>query len=87
MCDQVAEKQDDLVVAQEERLLLLRKLCQLQGEIDPPSFYAKSQLGNSGSPIPHSDTVTLKKSSKKRNSIDIPGNHRLNTLLLILMKK
>lgn len=35
LCDQVAQMQENLMLMKEERLFLLRKLCQQQGEIDP----------------------------------------------------
>lgn len=76
MCDQVAQMQENLVVVKEERLMLLKKLCQVQGEIDPASLLAKSQMGSSSSPSANSDSFTPKKSIKKRNSVvDASGNY------------
>ena len=69
--------QENLVIVKEERVALLRKLCQLQGEIDPASFLAKSQMGSSSSPTSNSETLTPKKNVKKRNSIEIPGTYYL----------
>lgn len=68
LCDEVSRMQENLVVVKEERLMLLKRLCQVQGEIDPALLCAKS-----GSPGPNSDTVTSKKSVKKRNSIETNG--------------
>jgi hypothetical protein len=70
--------QENLVIVKDERLMLLRKLCQLQGEIDPATFLAKSQMGATGSPVQNSDIFTPKKNIKKRNSVETPGiNYRL----------
>ncbi|OXU31590.1 hypothetical protein TSAR_010252 [Trichomalopsis sarcophagae] len=71
LCDQVAQMQENLVVVKEERLMLLKRLCQLQGEIDPATLLAKSQ-GTSSSPVPTSDAFTPKKNVKKRNSVETP---------------
>ncbi|XP_058804049.1 transforming growth factor beta regulator 1 [Phymastichus coffea] len=71
LCDQVSEVQDNLVSAKKERLMLLKRLCQLQGEMDPSSLLTKSQMGSSSSPVPNSDAFLSKKSIKKRNNIEI----------------
>ncbi|XP_011692076.1 PREDICTED: transforming growth factor beta regulator 1 isoform X2 [Wasmannia auropunctata] len=44
LCDQVAHMQENLMVVKEERLFLLRKLCQQQGEVESNSTsLARSQ--------------------------------------------
>ncbi|KAJ8680228.1 hypothetical protein QAD02_016015 [Eretmocerus hayati] len=71
LCDQVAEMQNNLVTVKEERIMLLKKLCQLQGETDPPAFAAKSQMGSSSSSAPNPDTPPPKKVSvKKRTTVE-----------------
>lgn len=72
--------QENLVVVKEERLMLLKRLCQLQGEIDPATLLAKSQ-GTSSSPVPTSDLFTPKKNVKKRNSVETPGMDYLFRLI------
>lgn len=84
MCDQVAQMQDNLVVVKEERLFLLRKLCQIQGDQDS-SISSKNSSNNSknstnisktlsnvnqlNSTVPNTDgTVVPKKRAKKRCS-------------------
>lgn len=65
--------QEKLIVVKDERLMLLKKLCHLQGEIDPAALLAKSQMGSGSSPIPNPDGFTPKKSIKKRSSVETPG--------------
>lgn len=77
LCDQVAQMQGNLIHAKEERLMLLRRLCQVQGEIDPAAFVAKSQMGSSGSPVPNADPFTPKKNLKKRSNSETPGIYDL----------
>ncbi|XP_014204535.1 transforming growth factor beta regulator 1 [Copidosoma floridanum] len=72
LCDEVSRMQENLVVVKEERLMLLRRLCQLQGEVDLGTLCAKSQMGSSSSPVANSDTHTPKKSAKKRSSVETP---------------
>lgn len=74
LCDQVSQVQDNLIAAKKERLTLLKRLCQLQGEIDPSTSLSKSQVGSASSPVPNCDTVLPKKSIKKRNSVETPGS-------------
>ena len=66
--------QENLILVKEERLLLLRKLCQQQGEVDPNSVLPRSQSYINSPPI-NIDIITPKKSSKKRNSTDVSGMH------------
>lgn len=61
--------QENLVIVKKERLFFLKKLYQVQGEIDPASLLAKSQMGCASSPSPNSDMFTPKKNIKKRNSV------------------
>ncbi|XP_074099574.1 transforming growth factor beta regulator 1-like [Cotesia typhae] len=65
LCDQVAQTQENLVIVKEERLYLLKKLTQFQGEFsDGPPPGKTNNLNASMS----CEGVTKK--SKKRNSID-----------------
>lgn len=70
LCDQVAQMQENLVTVKEERLFLLRKLCQQQGEVDPAVAVARTQQNNLPVPAFNVESVTPKKSAKKRNSVD-----------------
>lgn len=65
LCDQVAQMQENLVVVKEERLFLLRKLCQLQGEMETVTMAQKMSSNHSGSSA--SDGVFKKSSSKKKS--------------------
>lgn len=69
LCDQVAQMQENLILVKDERLFLLRKLCQQQGEVDANSVLSKQTNFNSSAV--NIDGVTPKKSSKKRNSTDV----------------
>lgn len=71
--------QENLILVKDERLFLLRKLCQQQGEIDANSVLSKQSNFNSSAV--NIDGVTPKKSSKKRNSTDVSGN--LSRLIII----
>lgn len=73
LCDQVAHMQENLMIVKEERLFLLRKLYQQQGEIESNSTVARSQSNNVNSQSFNSDYVTPKKTVKKRTSIDGSG--------------
>ncbi|XP_020278835.1 transforming growth factor beta regulator 1 [Pseudomyrmex gracilis] len=70
LCDQVAHMQENLMIVKEERLFLLRKLYQQQGEIESNSTVARSQSNNVNSQSFNPDYVTPKKTVKKRTSID-----------------
>lgn len=70
LCDQVAQMQENLMLMKEERLFLLRKLCQQQGEIDPGTMMARSQSNNLNPPSFNSECSTPKKTVKKRISMD-----------------
>ncbi|XP_066590083.1 transforming growth factor beta regulator 1 [Prorops nasuta] len=70
LCDQVAHMQENLMVVKEERLFLLRKLCQQQGEGDPATLLAKAQSNNINTPNFNMEGITPKKSVKKRNSTE-----------------
>ncbi|XP_043261048.1 transforming growth factor beta regulator 1 [Colletes gigas] len=70
LCDQVAQMQENLVLVKEERLFLLRKLCQQQGDIDPSTVTARSQSNSINSIAFNSECSTPKKTAKKRVSTD-----------------
>ncbi|XP_029050102.1 transforming growth factor beta regulator 1 [Osmia bicornis bicornis] len=70
LCDQVAQMQENLMLVKEERLFLLRKLCQQQGDIDPSSMVARSQSNNINSGSFNTECSTPKKTAKKRVSTD-----------------
>lgn len=70
LCDQVAQMQENLMLMKEERLFLLRKLCQQQGEIDPATLIARSQSNNINSGPYNPECSTPKKTVKKRISTD-----------------
>ncbi|XP_034949262.1 transforming growth factor beta regulator 1 [Chelonus insularis] len=71
LCDQVAQTQETLVIAKEERLFLLRKLLQLQGEPqDSSSLSNRIQINHVNNFHINSDVSTPKRSTKKRNSLD-----------------
>ncbi|XP_070167410.1 transforming growth factor beta regulator 1 [Polyergus mexicanus] len=70
LCDQVAHMQENLMVVKEERLFLLRKLCQHQGEMESNSIVARSQSNNVNSPSFNPECATPKKTVKKKNPID-----------------
>lgn len=72
LCDQVAHMQENLMLVKEERLFLLRKLCQQQGEMESNSMIARSQ-SNVNSPSVNSECATPKKTVKKRTSTDGSG--------------
>ncbi|KYM91224.1 Transforming growth factor beta regulator 1 [Atta colombica] len=71
LCDQVAHMQENLMLVKEERLFLLRKLCQQQGEMESNSTsLARSQTSNANSPSLNPECTTPKKTIKKRASTD-----------------
>ncbi|XP_076630283.1 transforming growth factor beta regulator 1 [Colletes latitarsis] len=70
LCDQVAQMQENLMLVKEERLFLLRKLCQQQGDIDPSTVTARSQSNNINSIAFNSECSAPKKTAKKRVSTD-----------------
>ena len=70
LCDQVAQMQENLVLVKEERLFLLRRLCQQQGDVDSSSIIARSQSNNINSTPFNLDCSTPKKTAKKRVSTD-----------------
>ena len=77
--------QENLITVKEERLFLLRKLCQQQGEADQPAVIARTQQNNVPLPIYNVDgVVTPKKSVKKRNSVDISSSGETSKLYLLL---
>ena len=57
--------QENLVVVKEERLFLLRKLCQLQGEVESSNVAPKSNSSHSNLAFLNADG-SFKKSSKKK---------------------
>ncbi|CAD6241048.1 GSCOCG00009097001-RA-CDS [Cotesia congregata] len=65
LCDQVAQTQENLVIVKEERLYLLKKLTQFQGESSDGPLPGKMNNLNASMSC---EGVTKK--SKKRNSID-----------------
>lgn len=65
--------QENLMLMKEERLFLLRKLCQQQGEIDPGTMMVRSQSNNLNSSSFNSECSTPKKTVKKRISMDTSG--------------
>lgn len=69
LCDQVAHMQENLMVVKEERLFLLRKLCQQQGEMESNSMIARSQSNNVNSPS-FNPECTAKKTVKKKAPTD-----------------
>ncbi|XP_024943234.1 transforming growth factor beta regulator 1 [Cephus cinctus] len=71
LCDQVAQMQRNLAIMKEERLFLLRKLYQQQGEVDTVTPMGKPQMNNSNSPSFNTDNVTPKKSVKKKSMVDL----------------
>jgi len=73
LCDQVAHMQENLMLVKEERLFLLRKLCQQQGEMESNSMVARSQSNNMNSPSFNPECATTKKTVKKRVSTDGTG--------------
>lgn len=74
LCDQVAQMQENLMLVKEERLFLLRKLCQQQGEIDPGTMMIRPQTNNLNSPSFNPEYSTPKKTIKKRISMDTSEN-------------
>lgn len=70
LCDQVAQMQENLMLVKEERLFLLRKLCQQQGEIDPANMIGRAQSNNVNSGQFNPECSTPKKTAKKRISTD-----------------
>ncbi|EZA60785.1 hypothetical protein DMN91_001536 [Ooceraea biroi] len=70
LCDQVAHMQENLMLVKEERLFLLRKLCQQQGEMESNSTIARSQSNNVNSPSFNPECATTKKTVKKRAPTD-----------------
>ncbi|KAK0161591.1 hypothetical protein PV327_010046 [Microctonus hyperodae] len=70
LCDQVAQMQENLVIVKAERLFLLRKLCQLQGETDIASIATKVQNNNLNTSLIDCDSGTTKRCTKKRNATD-----------------
>lgn len=61
------------MVVKEERLFLLRKLCQQQGEMESNSMAARSQSNNVNSPSFNPECATSKKTVKKKSSTDGSG--------------
>lgn len=62
------------MLVKEERLYLLRKLCQQQGDIDPSTMIARSQSNNINAVCSfNSECPTPKKTAKKRMSTDGSG--------------
>jgi hypothetical protein len=82
LCDQVAHMQENLMLVKEERLFLLRKLCQQQGEMESNSMIARSQSNNMNSPSFNPECATTKKTVKKRVSTDGTGTLLRNVLYL-----
>lgn len=70
LCDQVAQMQENLLIVKDERLFLLRKLYQQQGETEPVIALPRSQTSNMNSPSFNLDTLASKKNMKKRISTD-----------------
>ncbi|XP_071860588.1 transforming growth factor beta regulator 1 isoform X1 [Bombus fervidus] len=70
LCDQVAQMQENLMLVKEERLFLLRKLCQQQGDIDPSTMIARSQSNSINPSSFNPECSTPKKTAKKRASTD-----------------
>lgn len=70
LCDQVAQMQEHLILVKEERLFLLRKLCQQQGELEPAALIARSQTNNINTGLYNPECSTPKKPTKKRISTD-----------------
>lgn len=70
LCDQVAHMQENLMLVKEERLFLLRKLCQQLGEIESNSLIARSQSNNANSPSLNPEGAAPKKTVKKRTSTE-----------------
>ncbi|XP_029666910.1 transforming growth factor beta regulator 1 [Formica exsecta] len=70
LCDQVAHMQENLMVVKEERLFLLRKLCQHQGEMESNSMVARSQSNNVNSPSFNPECAAPKKTVKKKTPTD-----------------
>lgn len=73
LCDQVAHMQENLMLVKEERLFLLRKLYQQQGEVEFTSTMARSQSNNMNSSSFNSEGSIPKKITKKRTSTDGSG--------------
>lgn len=66
--------QENLILVKEERLFLLRKLCQQQGEMESNSAsLARLQTSNANSPSLNPECTTPKKTVKKRTSTDGSG--------------
>lgn len=61
------------MLVKEERLFLLRKLCQQQGDIDPSTMIARSQSNSINPSSFNSECSTPKKTAKKRASTDGSG--------------
>ncbi|XP_033323482.1 transforming growth factor beta regulator 1 [Megalopta genalis] len=70
LCDQVAQMQENLMLVKEERLFLLRKLCQQQGDVDPSAVIPRSQSNTINSTLFNPECSTPKKAAKKRVSTD-----------------
>lgn len=61
------------MLVKEERLFLLRKLCQQQGDIDPSTMIARSQSNSINPSSFNPECSTPKKTAKKRASTDGSG--------------
>ncbi|XP_008552982.1 transforming growth factor beta regulator 1 [Microplitis demolitor] len=71
LCDQVAQTQENLVIVKEERLYLVKKLSQYQGEPSDGSPIGNKIINNNlNLSLMACDNGTAKKNNKKRNFID-----------------
>lgn len=67
------------MLVKEERLFLLRKLCQQQGDTDPSTMIARFQSNNINCAPFNPECSTPKKTAKKRASTDCSGT-KINDL-------
>lgn len=81
LCDQVSQMQENLLAVKEERLYLLRKLYQLQGEVEPGNAMTKMNASHSNSHN-NPDGTTGKKAPKKKASVDSQGELFLNLQII-----
>uniref|UniRef100_A0A0C9RM94 Tbrg1 protein n=1 Tax=Fopius arisanus TaxID=64838 RepID=A0A0C9RM94_9HYME len=75
LCDQVSDMQENLVVVNEERLFLLRKLCQLQGETELSASRSQLNFNNHINYSNISGEVVAKRTSRKKSPSDNLNSH------------
>ncbi|XP_063982673.1 transforming growth factor beta regulator 1 [Diachasmimorpha longicaudata] len=70
LCDQVSSMQENLVVVNEERLFLLRKLCQFQGENESSGSRSQLNFNNHMYCQSLNSEVTAKRTNRKKSPSD-----------------